>query len=80
MKEQEVIKKEVLNKIVLLDILMSEKLQKYDQIIRDGSEHDLIYLGRILDKEIGEYTKYRFKSLKSDLNGLKNDYTDGNGY
>lgn len=75
-KNMEKLEKSIEAKLKLLDVLMYEKMLRFSNIMVEASEHDLIYLERIIDKEIERYSQIGVKAVITDLN----TNTDGNGY
>ena len=91
--KKEITKEDIESRIKLLDVLMYEQMLEFNNILEDATEHDLIYLGMIIDKEVDRYTQRGYKALKNNLEKNKpfsdhrrgtpkniNNYNDGNGY
>ena len=91
--KKEITKEDIQSKLKLLDVLMYEQMLEFGNILEDATEHDLIYLSMIIDKEVDRYTQRGYKALKNDLEKNKpfsdyrkgtprniTTYTDGNGY
>jgi len=91
--KKEITKEDIESRIKLLDVLMYEQMLEFNNILEDATEHDLIYLSMIIDKEVDRYTQRGYKALKNNLEKNKpfsdyrrgapkniNNYNDGNGY